>query len=294
MLGWADDLLKHMILERGLLTAEDLEQAVREQEEAAAQRGVAPNLGTVLVARGKLVPAQLESLLDTGVRTAFEQEQKTDVEAAKRAGLASDEDLARAEAEAARASASAPKRVFEVLLEQGTVSRQKIEDLERQAEKERSTVSTREALESKPRGSMFGKYQILAKLGKGGMGEVYRAIQPGLGRLVAIKILPPEMQRDPEFLERFNREAKALARLNHPNIVTVHDFGLEAGRYYIAMEFVDGANLRQLLKEKKLTAEQALRIVPQVCDALDYAHEEGVVHRDIKPENILLDKKGRV
>ena len=111
---------------------------------------------------------------------------------------------------------------------------------------------------------------------------------------MALKILPAGEGRDPAFAERFAREARALAKLNHPNIVAVHDFGEAAGLYYFIMEFVDGTNLRQLLQTRQLDPSEALEIVPQICDALQYAHEEEIVHRDIKPENILLDKRGRV
>ncbi|HMF11244.1 MAG TPA: serine/threonine-protein kinase, partial [Gemmataceae bacterium] len=140
----------------------------------------------------------------------------------------------------------------------------------------------------------FPQLEILELLGQGGMGAVYKARQPKLDRLVAVKILPPEWGKDPAFAERFAREARALARLTHPHIVAVHDFGENDGLFYLVMEFVDGANLRQVLQEGRLKASEALAIVPQICDALQYAHEEGVVHRDIKPENILLDSKGRV
>src|SRR5262249_20207855 len=126
------------------------------------------------------------------------------------------------------------------------------------------------------------------------MGAVYKARQTKLDRLVAVKILPPEVARDPAFAERFTREARSLARLNHPHIVTVHDFGDVDGLYYFTMEYVDGRNLRDLLQTGALPAAQALAIIPQLCDALQYAHDEGLVHRDIKPENILLDRKGRV
>jgi tRNA A-37 threonylcarbamoyl transferase component Bud32 len=142
--------------------------------------------------------------------------------------------------------------------------------------------------------TLFPQLEIIELIGQGGMGAVYKARQPALDRLVAVKVLPPEAGRDPAFAERFGREARALARLGHPNIVAVHDVGRAGEFYYLVMEYVDGANLRQVLRDGKLTPEQALRIVPQICDALQYAHEEGVVHRDIKPENILLDKKGRV
>jgi tRNA A-37 threonylcarbamoyl transferase component Bud32 len=140
----------------------------------------------------------------------------------------------------------------------------------------------------------FPQLEILELLGQGGMGAVYKARQPGLDRLVALKILPPEAGRDPAFAERFTREARALARLSHPNIVTVYDFGQADGLYYLVMEYVDGLNLRQLSRAGELKPKEALRVVPQICDALQFAHDEGVVHRDIKPENILLDKKGRV
>jgi predicted Ser/Thr protein kinase len=142
--------------------------------------------------------------------------------------------------------------------------------------------------------TLFPQLEIIELIGRGGMGAVYKARQPALDRLVALKVLPPEAGRDPAFAERFSREARALARLSHPNIVAVHDVGRAGEFYYLVMEYVDGANLRQVLRDGKLTPEQALRIVPQICDALQYAHEEGIVHRDIKPENILLDRKGRV
>ncbi|HWI57363.1 MAG TPA: serine/threonine-protein kinase, partial [Bacillota bacterium] len=140
----------------------------------------------------------------------------------------------------------------------------------------------------------FPQLEILECLGRGGMGVVYKARQPLLNRLVALKILAPEKEKDPQFAERFMREAQALARLNHPNIVTVYDFGETQGLYYLLMEFVDGMNLRQLLQNRKLVPEEALAIVPHICDALQYAHEQGIVHRDIKPENVLLDKQGRI
>jgi len=141
---------------------------------------------------------------------------------------------------------------------------------------------------------LFPHLEILGFIGKGGMGAVYKARQPALDRLIALKILPPQAASSPGFSERFNREARALARLNHPNIVTVHEFGQVNGLAFIIMEFVDGLNLRQLERSGKLSPREALQIVPQICEALQFAHDEGIVHRDIKPENILVDKKGRV
>jgi serine/threonine protein kinase len=182
---------------------------------------------------------------------------------------------------------------------------------------------------------LFPQLEILECLGRGGMGVVYKARQKSLNRLVALKLLAPERVRDPKFAERFAREAQALAALNHPNIVTIYEFGQVGGLpsapaknergesrregwpdekmpplpslfpqgeeretqpplYYFLMEFVDGANLRQLLRARKFTPEEALAIVPPLCDALQFAHDRGIVHRDIKPENLLLDKTGRV
>ncbi|MBE0541236.1 MAG: protein kinase [Verrucomicrobia bacterium] len=140
----------------------------------------------------------------------------------------------------------------------------------------------------------FPHLEILGCLGHGGMGVVYKARQPKLNRLVALKILAPEKGADPKFAERFLREAQALARLSHPNIVTVHDFGEADGMFFLLMEYVDGMTLRQLLREGRMKPEAALAIVPPICEALQFAHEQGVVHRDIKPENVLLDKQGRV
>jgi serine/threonine protein kinase/ankyrin repeat protein len=140
----------------------------------------------------------------------------------------------------------------------------------------------------------FPQFEILDLLGYGGMGAVYKARQTSLDRLVALKIIKPDAANDPGFAGRFEREAKALAKLNHSNIVGVHDSDQSDGLYYFVMEYVDGTNLRRLIESKELPAEQAITIIPQVCEALQYAHDEGVVHRDIKPENILVDSKGRV
>ena len=140
----------------------------------------------------------------------------------------------------------------------------------------------------------FPQLEIVELLGQGGMGVVYKARQRGLDRLVALKILSSSLGKDASFAQRFALEARSLARLNHPNIVSVYDFGQAADFYYFIMEYVDGTNLRQMIHGKKLTPEEALAIVPRICEALQFAHEEGIVHRDIKPENILMDKKGRV
>ena len=140
----------------------------------------------------------------------------------------------------------------------------------------------------------FPQLEIIECLGRGGMGVVYKARQKSLNRFIALKLLAPERANDPQFAARFEKEAHALAALNHPHIVGVYDFGQAGGFYFLLMEFVDGVNLRQAMKAGRFTPEQALAVVPPVCEALQYAHEHGIVHRDIKPENLLLDKEGRV
>src|SRR5437762_67041 len=137
--------------------------------------------------------------------------------------------------------------------------------------------------------------EVRALIGAGGMGAVFRARQPKLNRLVALKVLPASLaERDPAFAERFEREGQMLARLHHPNIVAVYDSGRAGDFFYLLMEHVDGVNLREAMHASRFTPAQALAIVPRLCDALPFAHDEGVLHRDIKPENILLDAKGRV
>jgi serine/threonine protein kinase len=143
-------------------------------------------------------------------------------------------------------------------------------------------------------GPLFPQLEILELIGKGGMGAVYKARQRELDRIVALKILPPDVGLDAAFAGRFTREARALARLNHPGIVTLYEFGRANGLYFFLMEYVDGVNLQQLLAGGRVSPREALAIVPQICDALQYAHDQGIVHRDIKPGNILLDRRGRV
>ncbi|HEY1049669.1 MAG TPA: protein kinase, partial [Prosthecobacter sp.] len=140
----------------------------------------------------------------------------------------------------------------------------------------------------------FPDLEILDLIGHGGMSAVFRARQPKLDRFVALKVLPKSLAATPGFPERFTREGRVLARLSHPHIVAVHDFGESGGFCYLIMEHVDGVNLRQAMRAGRFTPEQALNIVPALCDALQFAHSQGVLHRDIKPENILLDSKGRV
>ena len=136
--------------------------------------------------------------------------------------------------------------------------------------------------------------KVVELLGHGGMGAVYRARQLNLDRPVALKILAPRLGNDPGFAERFAREARTLARLNHPNIVTIFDFGRTDEFCYLIMELIEGVNLREAIQSGGVSAEQALEIIPRICEALQYAHDQGIVHRDIKPENILVGQNGQV
>ena len=142
--------------------------------------------------------------------------------------------------------------------------------------------------------SAFPELEVLGHLGTGGMGCVYRVRERDSGRISALKVLPRELAADPAFVERFEREARTLSRLRHPHIVGVHGFGQTGGFCFLLMEFVDGANLRQALRSGRFTPQQALALIPPICEALQAAHAQGVLHRDIKPENLLLDAEGRV
>ena len=143
-------------------------------------------------------------------------------------------------------------------------------------------------------GTRLGPYEILAPIGAGGMGEVYRAKDPRLGREVALKVLPTSFSQDADRLRRFESEARAASALSHPNIVTVHDIGTSNGTAYIAMEFIDGTSLRQLLAGGPFPEKKMLEVAVQIADGLAKAHSAGIVHRDLKPENVMLSRDGFV
>lgn len=141
---------------------------------------------------------------------------------------------------------------------------------------------------------LFPSLEIIELLGAGGMGAVYKARQAGLDRVVALKVLPEEFGHDVKISLRFTREARTLAKLSHPNIVALYEFGNVADTYYFLMEYVEGSTWRDIVKSGELDSKHALAIVPHLCDALQYAHDKGIVHRDIKPENILMSSDGDV
>ena len=140
----------------------------------------------------------------------------------------------------------------------------------------------------------IGKYRVVGTIGKGAMGEVYKAKDPLLNRYVAIKTIAPALAADPDFRRRFQREAQSAAQLNHTNIVTVFDFGEEDGLTYMAMELLEGRDLKDAVRSRDLRLGDKLSVMEQICDGLAFAHAKGVVHRDLKPGNIHLQPNGQV
>lgn len=141
-------------------------------------------------------------------------------------------------------------------------------------------------------GKNFGPYKIVAPLGGGGMATVYRGYQPGMDRYVAIKVLPPAYALDSKFVERFRREARTIAKLEHPHILPVHDFGEAQGSLYLVMRLIETGTLHDRMEAGPLPLDEAGKVIAQLADALDYAHSQGVIHRDLKPSNVLIDRRG--
>jgi len=140
----------------------------------------------------------------------------------------------------------------------------------------------------------YGRYEIIKELGHGAMGVVYQAHDPRIDRPVALKVLRPDRVTSQDFVLRFLKEAKAIGRLSHANIVTVYDVGQDQDTIYIAMEFLEGRPLNEVVREKPLSVRDVMNIGLQVAKALHYAHARGIVHRDIKPSNIIMDDEGRI
>ena len=157
----------------------------------------------------------------------------------------------------------------------------------RLAEQLEATQSTEAAIRA------LGPYLLLAQIGEGGMGTVYRARDPRLRREVAIKVLSPAVAAQPDLVARFEREARAVAALSHRNVVVIHDVGYEADTHFLVMELLDGQSLREATARGRMPAARAIRYVVQVCDGLAEAHAKGIVHRDLKPGNIILTGAGR-
>src|SRR6266498_1207970 len=143
-------------------------------------------------------------------------------------------------------------------------------------------------------GSRLGPYEIVAALGAGGMGEVYRARDARLGREVAVKVLPADLSTDQDRVRRFEQEARSASALDHPNIITIYDIGSADSTLYIAMELVEGRTLRELSTSGALPARKVLSIAPQIAEGLAKAHAAGIIHRDLKPENVMVSKDGFV
>ncbi|MFN7210431.1 MAG: protein kinase domain-containing protein, partial [Aggregatilineales bacterium] len=139
-------------------------------------------------------------------------------------------------------------------------------------------------------GKTLGQYKLEMPLGKGGMASVYRAYQASVDRYVAIKVMTPEIANDPSFVERFQREARIIAKLEHPHILPIIDFGESGGIYYIVMRYMDGGSLDDRMRQRRLAPQEIAHYLDQMASALDYAHQAGVIHRDLKPNNVLLDR----
>jgi len=140
----------------------------------------------------------------------------------------------------------------------------------------------------------YGRYEIVKELGKGAMGVVYQAHDPKINRMIALKVLRQDRVTSEDFIQRFLKEAMAIGRLSHPNIVTIYDVGQDHGTIYIAMEYLEGRPFNEVIREKRLGREEIADIAIQLADSLDYAHGKGIVHRDIKPSNIIINAQGKV
>ncbi|RNC67862.1 MAG: serine/threonine protein kinase [Desulfuromonadales bacterium] len=140
----------------------------------------------------------------------------------------------------------------------------------------------------------YGRYQIVKEVGRGSMGVVYEARDPNIDRVVALKVLRQDRITSETFVKRFLKEAKVVGRLSHPRIVTIYDVGEDQGTIYIAMEFLEGVPLSDLIRDKKLNADEVVELGTQIAATLEYAHQKGVIHRDVKPSNIVVRPDGQI
>jgi serine/threonine protein kinase len=143
-------------------------------------------------------------------------------------------------------------------------------------------------------GKTLGAYRVISQIGAGGMATIFKAYQPSMDRTVALKVLPEYYAQDPQFVDRFNREARTIARLEHPNILPVYDFGEQDGITYLVMRFLEGGTLQEKMGQQGFSLHQTADLLVPICAALDYAHRQGIIHRDVKPSNVLIDREGAV
>ncbi|MBI3099149.1 MAG: VCBS repeat-containing protein [Planctomycetes bacterium] len=278
----ADLLIGRHAVARGWVSEARLAEGIAQQERENAEGRAPRRLGMILVERGDLTPEQLADLLDEQARAIISAEDLALGATLIRNGMATPDAVDRALT--MQRTLRNPRPLGEILVEQGQITPQALT----------ATLSAQARMVEKTKSAgggvrRFGRYEILTELGRGGMGVVYRARDPQLNRTVALKVMMGG--NDPSEIERFRREAAAMARLRHPHIIPVFDVGEEEGRPYYTMEMVEGESLADILERMRvLPLEAALKIVRDVALALGEAHRNGLVHRDVKPGNVLIAK----
>lgn len=287
-----DGLFGIILLEKGWLEEKDLNAALR-RKALLETRGENPRLGEVLVERGLLTPEQVQEVL-------VEQGKAIMVCPACReqfnvSSLLDDDEL--------RCKRCATMLVFPEKLESvGTAGDTIISGSGSAISGAETMVKDSDVFGddrdedidlSKPGVKKFEKYEILGELARGGMGIVYKAVHPGLKKVVALKVLIAGENATEDQIRRFYLEAEAAAKLHHPNIVPIHDVGVFKGRHFFTLEFIDGPSLRQIIKKERIPVNKAMHLMRDVCDAIHYAHENNIIHRDLKPANVMVDVHGK-